>query len=244
MTNHLPDDDRFFCTVRLEGDSTRATGFLVEVADTAGTGVIFLATARHAFESTESLTLRLLAADEDGAPDLGRQHRIAIDNIDSRWTAHPDDGIDLAVLALDDILAEVHAPTYLRPISTDRFHSASSLASLPSITTVTFFGYPSGISDPKHTTPLARRGYSATPPVLDYAGGPQFLIDASVFPGSSGSPVFSESAEPDFLGVVVQAKAGPAPSAPGADEEGQLEMLDLGVVYKAPALLDLLRDAD
>jgi hypothetical protein len=35
-----------------------------------------------------------------------------------------------------------------------------------------------------------RRGMTATPPQLDYCGRPTFLIDASVFGGSSGSPVF------------------------------------------------------
>jgi len=38
--------------------------------------------------------------------------------------------------------------------------------------------------------PVMRRGITATPPYLDFMGKQEFLIDASIFPGSSGSPVF------------------------------------------------------
>ena len=55
---------------------------------------------------------------------------------------------------------------------------------------ILFVGYPSGISDQFHNLPVARRGITATPASVDYEGRPVFLIDASVYPGSSGSPVF------------------------------------------------------
>ena len=236
------DDRRFFTTVRLDGDASRATGFLVERADAAsGEPRVFIATARHAFENTDGLTIRLIAADDDGRPNLGRHHVVELGSISGMWVGHPDDGIDLAVLAFDDILDAVDAPTVLELLSTDRFHTGDSLAQLPAISEVTILGYPSGISDPAHTTPLARRGHTATPPALDYSGDAAFLIDASVFAGSSGSPVFSEppTSTPDFLGVVVKAKATAATEEADAPGE-RLEMLDLGVVYKPSALLEVL----
>jgi hypothetical protein len=55
---------------------------------------------------------------------------------------------------------------------------------------ITFIGYPDGRHDPKHLTPIVRRGITATPLDLDMGGAPTFLIDGSVFGGSSGSPVF------------------------------------------------------
>ncbi|MCH8230625.1 MAG: hypothetical protein IIA53_09885 [Chloroflexi bacterium] len=54
---------------------------------------------------------------------------------------------------------------------------------------VIFVGYPVGMYDTKNFTPIMRSGTTATPVQLDYQGKPAFLIDASVFPGSSGSPV-------------------------------------------------------
>jgi hypothetical protein len=51
-------------------------------------------------------------------------------------------------------------------------------------------GYPDGISDLANNVPVLRRGITATPFYLNFNGEKKFLIDASIFPGSSGSPVF------------------------------------------------------
>ena len=53
---------------------------------------------------------------------------------------------------------------------------------LSAIENVTFIGYPSGS--------IIRQGITATPIWNDFKGEEVFLIDAGVFPGSSGSPVF------------------------------------------------------
>lgn len=50
-------------------------------------------------------------------------------------------------------------------------------------------GYPDGIVDPAHNIPVFRRGITATPASIDFGGKQEFLIDAAIFPGSSGSPV-------------------------------------------------------
>ena len=101
---------------------------------------------------------------------------------------------------------------------------------------------------------MARKGITATPPNLDYNGKPIFLIDASVFPGSSGSPVFlynvggwrSRTAlvagdRVIFLGVLssvfyresdgaIELREVPTHVEPLVRTR---EMIDLGVVYKA-----------
>ena len=50
-------------------------------------------------------------------------------------------------------------------------------------------GYPNGISDTVHNIPVIRRGITATPAYLNFRGKDEFLIDAAIYPGSSGSPV-------------------------------------------------------
>jgi hypothetical protein len=50
-------------------------------------------------------------------------------------------------------------------------------------------GYPIGVWDTKNNSPVFRRGVTATAPYLDFSGRREFLIDAAIFPGSSGSPV-------------------------------------------------------
>lgn len=50
-------------------------------------------------------------------------------------------------------------------------------------------GYPNGIWDEVNNFPVFRRGVTASRPLRDWNGKPEFLIDAACFPGSSGSPV-------------------------------------------------------
>jgi hypothetical protein len=61
---------------------------------------------------------------------------------------------------------------------------------LAAVEEVVFIGYPSGLRDERNSTPLIRRGITASPVWNDFGGDPVFLIDAGVYPGSSGSPVF------------------------------------------------------
>lgn len=58
------------------------------------------------------------------------------------------------------------------------------------IENITFIGYPSGLYDEKNKISIIRQGITATPIWNDFKGEEVFLIDAGVFPGSSGSPVF------------------------------------------------------
>lgn len=79
---------------------------------------------------------------------------------------------------------------YLPWIGGDLIPNVKAIEEIDLIETVTFFGYPNGIWDTANFLPIARRGVTATPISIDFQGKKQFLIDASVFPGSSGSPVF------------------------------------------------------
>ena len=62
--------------------------------------------------------------------------------------------------------------------------------------------YPIGLWDEKNNLPIVRRGMTATDPVIDYNGRQEFLIDAAVFPGSSGSPVYIADDNGQFVGSV------------------------------------------
>ena len=125
---------------------------------------------------------------------------------------------------------------------------------LDSLEDVVFVGYPSGIYDSVSLLPIARRGTTATPVAVDYRGLPAFLIDASVFPGSSGSPVFLAQTgvtmvrgqglvvghtRPPCLGVLaavhvrqLQGLLSELPTRLGVTFD---EPVDLGIVFKASA---------
>ena len=60
---------------------------------------------------------------------------------------------------------------------------------ISSIEDILMIGYPDGMSDSKNNLPIVRRGITATDYKIDYEGEKEFLIDASIFKGSSGSPI-------------------------------------------------------
>ena len=111
---------------------------------------------------------------------------------------------------------------------------------------------------------MFRRGTTATFPWVDYNGRPEFLIDASIFPGGNGSPVFIYNRPPWsnkygqlqqkerllFLGVLkaAQYRENVAVTVPTMEEQppqyviGE-EMIDLGVVVKARSVVEAVEHA-
>lgn len=63
------------------------------------------------------------------------------------------------------------------------------LKAITAIEEVYMVGYPKGIWDAINNIPIVRKGTTATPFFLDYQGKKEFLLDISIFQGSSGSPI-------------------------------------------------------
>jgi hypothetical protein len=127
-------------------------------------------------------------------------------------------------------------------------------------TQIYLLGYPAGFSDPRNISPILRVGVISTEPDKGYsfeekiskAYGlpspiPGFLIDANVYPGSSGSMVvrrtnivtgFSpggKASVPYILGIV-------ADSIPMHDAGiGVNERMGLGVVFNSDSILDTVK---
>jgi len=55
---------------------------------------------------------------------------------------------------------------------------------------ITIVGYPYNFFDTTNYLPIYKTGNIASEPDIDFSGNPYFLVDASIFPGMSGSPVF------------------------------------------------------
>ena len=140
--------------------------------------------------------------------------------------------------------------------------SQKQLDELDALEEITFVGYPNGIYDSKNLLPIIRKGTTATPPQIDYEGKPMFLVDASVFPGSSGSPVlicntggfatkngFAVGTRVMLLGlissVLVQKEDNTLqfisiPTTTTIPIVRTTQMIDLGVVFKASTILETI----
>jgi hypothetical protein len=86
------------------------------------------------------------------------------------------------------------------PIDAKMIPSESEMKDYGVFQEVKFIGYPIGMWDEKHNLPIVRRGMTASDPVVDFNGRREFLIDAAVFPGSSGSPVYIADDNGSMLG--------------------------------------------
>lgn len=188
----------FFSTLQLIGTSDEdpqflsiGTGFAYDASRTPGISCPMLVTARHVIEGAGTIEAALMHRDGDG-PALGKVEPLTFRDGASMFTTHPDPRIDIAVcplgLALGIMSAAGKAP-YLVAFKPEQCPSPRDLQEIDAIEDVTFVGYPDGQYDRVNRTPVARRGVTATPVQWDWEGAPQFLVDGSIFPGSSGSPV-------------------------------------------------------
>lgn len=245
--------------MRLEGnDGDRqwvGTGFLCQVPLSDGTDALFLVSNKHVLDEARELTATMVGADGD-LPALGEGVSMTIAGARDAVVGHPDPSVDVAILPFASVLERLaqDRKAFIKTLPPELFMTAEQADQLDAIEQVLFIGYPSGLFDTKNLTPIARRGTTATPVALDYEGEPAFLIDATVFPGSSGSPVFIAdrgSFAPKSGGLVAGSRTillGVLAAVHMAQVEGEVSELPashtvavetplgLGIVYKAAAI--------
>ncbi len=254
-------------TVALDSRSGSGTGFFFSYKHKASNQTFpFIVTNKHVVEGQREGALTFLHR-EVGLPSLGKGFRLGIQDWPHAWFGHPDPAIDIAVCPFAPLETHIkqqnNVDLFYRFVSNEMIPTPEQMAELDAVEPVTFIGYPNGIWDSKNLLPVARRGTTASPIEVDFEGTPRFLIDASVFGGSSGSPVFimnqGFTASKDgginlgasrllFLGVVAavyfrmqlnQIVAVPIPTQlqPMAQQQ---EMIDLGIVFKARTVVETI----
>ena len=261
-----------FTTLRIEMPGSVGTGFIVghewrDKKSAENAEGYFLITNKHVIKNTNSGQFKFTNRSDDGRnPHLGNFTCITVEKKEwGWWTGHPSDDIDIAAFPLNPALNRLpnkFSTVFSRSISTDMFPEQDILEEIGAVEDIIFVGYPNDIYDTKNNLPIVRKGITATHPHIDYEGRPVFLIDASVFPGSSGSPVFIYNAGPwttkegivvgdyrvIFLGVLASVlcqevdgslyfKEIPTNIEPVVRTR---ESLDLGVVYKARTVLETI----
>lgn len=259
----------FFTTVRIDtiarnGAPGSGTGFFFS-HKIGEENYPFVVTNKHVVEGMNEGALTFLQR-RDAAPILGNGFRLRIDNWAQVWFGHPDPNVDIAICPFAPLEAHVkhqhNVDLFYRYVSNDMIPTPQQISELDAVESVTFIGYPNGVWDSKNLLPVARRGSTASPLEVDFEGSPRFLVDASVFGGSSGSPVFilnqGSWATKDgglvagsrlhFIGVVAavfyrthlnQIIPVPIPTQvqPMAQQQ---EMIDLGIVFKARTVVETI----
>lgn len=185
--------------------------------------------------SVDSIKLWFTRA-KDGRPLVGQCEHILIERV-AQMIVHPD--VDLAVLDVSALIARFPETLYFKAVPYESLADFEE-PELSVTTPVYFIGYPEGISDTMHNFPLIRKGIVSSHPRYDFNGAPYIIIDAMIFPGSSGSPAFvslenacqTPGSVSTFmlLGVVT------------ATYLKNLRPIGLGIVIKATCLKQLIDD--
>lgn len=245
------------------------TGFFVFRPIKGDEGYVFLITNKHVLPpegTARSIRIRVAVGSAD-KPAV-RFAEVPVVGQNGKYLAnvklHPKQGFDVAAVNVTDTIVKEGIQGTWLPL--DLFSTPQRLKD-ENITIgdeIFLLGYPDAIFDARNVSPILRTGVIATVPLEGYAfndalrakfGLPDridgFLIDANVFPGSSGSVVVLKQ-QPTTIGpqgqtVVSGAKKIPyvlgivSGSIPISDAAlGTTQRMGLGIVYSADAIRSVI----
>ena len=170
---------------------TSGTGFFYRsnfpLVDGSLDSRLLLISNKHVFvDPTRKMTIRVNKKKGDGSPNLGDVVSVEFHGFADRFYPHPDPSVDLACVDVTPLLGQ---PLYIRHLG-DKFLTSIDYAKVALGSDVLFVGYPNDFYDTRNNLPLARKGSLSSIPSADFKGKGELVIDAEVFEGSSGSPVF------------------------------------------------------
>jgi len=269
MNQNVPINQLLYSTLRIEAQLPNGisvgTGFIV-LYEREDEKYLFIVTNKHVINGAFFGKFFFTESDDNGNPLIGQRFDVNIADFDKIWFFHPG-GMDIAIFPLIPVLQQIeneNHKVYFRSIPLSLIPTEKEEESLTALEETIFIGYPNAIYDTKNLLPIIRKGTTATPVFIDYEGKPLFLIDASVFKGSSGSPVFIynygsySTSERNvmigyrvhFIGVVsevlINANMGkiefleiPTTQIPAVKME---QFLNLGVVIKARVIVETIEE--
>ncbi len=248
------EEQIFFITTRItiEEDAGKGasigTGFLLNAPlnDEQGRHVTLLISNKHVFVNPNgTIAFNFNYKKEDDNPDFGKIRTFLTKDFSSLYTEHPDPAIDLACINASGITQPEHN-IYYRNLTMEMISDFNEDRLAPGLD-IWFIGYPENRFDVANNLPLLRRGYIASYPKVDYNLKKQFVIDAQVFQGSSGSPVFAPiDGKFKLIGIVTETmiKHGELQAIPTIHSNlGVQQILGLGLVIKATSLKELIEIA-
>ena len=145
-----------------------------------------------------SITVHLRRWDASGRPSWAGVV-LSGDDMAERVKLHPNERVDVAAINLSELLGQELKSnegrfTYASPYCLDSGHLARNNLEIQieASSDVLVVGYPRGFYDDVNLFPIVKSGIVASRWGVGFQGDPCFLIDAKLFPGSSGSVVISK----------------------------------------------------
>lgn len=259
-----------YSTVRLVGAKDEGisvgTGFFFQCQENK----LFLVTNKHVIKGVKNgeFFMKRGMLIQNGLMTIPASGSVALMFTENDFVGHPDPDVDVAVMEVTDYINNLivaGTPAHYIAIIERYIPNENQMnTTIKHIENIVFVGYPDGLWDEVNFAPIIRTGITATPYIYDFRGKKIFLVDASVFGGSSGSPVFilDIGLHIDKEGIVFQGNRvhflGIIASVYYVDEEGDIQereipvkkelyastkqMIDLGVVFKASTVTETISE--
>ena len=222
-------------TIQTQIKNGIGTGFFYKAPLNNGTdrAITLLISNKHVFFNPKGrLIISLNRKKEDGTPEFGNVMTFDQIGFENAYYVHPDPEVDLACINVSEVeqtdtfFMHLHE-IFLEPINYKKITVGCE---------VIFVGYPENRYDVANNLPLIRKGWIASMPNIDFNRRGQIIIDAQIFKGSSGSPVFvHRDNEYKLLGVVSQTmiRHSQLQTLPtNMSKAGVEQILGLGIVIK------------
>lgn len=181
-------------TRKANGENMVGTGFFFNKAHPTEPNKFMpvLVTNKHVIENAAEGIIQLYRADSEGKPIIENRIHINLDkSFFSQFLISPNYDLSMIpITGLFNLAASKGEKIFYRAADNSIVPTIQQLNSLCALEDIVFIGYPSGIIDSRNGLPIIRKGITASPLWGNFQGRNEFLIDAGVFPGSSGSPVF------------------------------------------------------
>jgi S1-C subfamily serine protease len=228
--------DLFYATVRIsqqlpDGKFGQGTGFLISAPTPDGAPRVVMVTADHVFSAKmlgDEVKIGLRQQDVAGRWRYAPQPlRIRYAGT-QLWTRHPVRDVAVITVQVPPEVARAAIPlSWLAEADVfDRYGVRGG-------DTMMTIGFPIGLSSTPEGFPILRTGVLASYPVSPLAAYPTFLLDAPIYSGNSGGPVFVAKAGAQFIaGIVTQQ----------VESEGRA--LDLGIITHAAFVRETIAQLD
>jgi hypothetical protein len=247
------------------------TGFILLDGVGIAKGRIYLITNRHILPpegAAKEIQIRVVATQNDGVTKI-EEISVPIVGSNGKYLpsvrVHPDPATDVAAVNIGTAAFSSKFQLLIKALTTGKYLNSSMLLptrqmdseSIGVGTQVYILGYPAAIFDPRNVSPVLRVGVISTDPQDGFSfneelrrnvGFPEhingFLLDANIYPGSSGSLV-----------VLAPESCGCGDKAPGRAYilgivSGSIPIFDaslhaysrigLGMVYSADTIKEVL----
>lgn len=189
-----PTEQLMYSTVRLVNQNNNitywGTGFLFSLFEMNGRGFVVIVTNKHVVNGWDKCSFSVASKLSDGGADLEHHIPIEVDDLPNKLLPHPS--VDLVAIPITPIVNDLEnkgQQPFFHTLDQSHIPTDDELKNFTPVEQILTVGYPGQLWDDLHNLPVFHRGYTATPPYIDFRGKQEFLIDVATWPGASGSPV-------------------------------------------------------